>query len=97
MYRIVRQTGDFDLVIVVSSPDGDPKSPEAKFYRYTSWPSAGGEGRVFREISREAFEASFAGVTKKEMDTRPVFEFSDINELLGFVRERGAEGEQHAY
>lgn len=61
MYKIIRCGIGFNPVIVVSPPDANPDTPNAKYYRYASWQIGNHQPEVFNEIDKKIAMGYFSG------------------------------------
>ena len=62
MFKIIRCGFGYGLVIVVSPPDADVRTPGAKFYRFADWQIYEHEPWVFNEISADVALGYFSGI-----------------------------------
>ncbi len=80
MFKMIRCGSGFDPVIMVSPPEANPDTPDAKYYRCASWQIGNHQPGVFNEISRGTAISYFSGIAdgigfeKPPADTFPTLD-----------------------
>lgn len=95
MYKMIRCSSDFGLVILVTPANAKIDNPEARYFRYATWQIGNHEPGVFNEIDKHLAISYFSGIADGlGFGDLPTETFPDLGAAIRFVRQKRREHEK---